>query len=161
MIPAFCAAGPRQALQQALETRVSTSFEMFVLRQNRWYETTVYPFESGLSLCRRDITPRRDAERVLRETEERLRLAPEVALVGTWTRDLENGQFVWYSELERMFGHSPGSFAGTEEAFLELIHAADDRNTVKQALARCELDQVPFETEFAAIPIRPRKRAGR
>ncbi len=147
MIPAFCAAGPRQALQQALETRVSTSFEMFVLRQNRWYETTVYPFESGLSLCSRDITPRRDAERVLRETEERLRLAPEVALVGTWTRDLENGQFVWSSELERMFGHSPGSFAGTEEAFLELIHA-DDRNTVKQALARCEQDQVPFETEF-------------
>ncbi len=147
MIPAFCAPGPKQALEQALETRASTTFEMFVPHLNRWYETTVYPFESGLSLCSRDITPRRDAERVLSETEERLRLAPEVAMVGTWTNDLQTGQLVWSSELERMFGLSPASFAGTEEAFRELIHQ-EDWNKVKEAFARCRQDQVPFETEF-------------
>ena len=75
MIPAFCEAGPKQALKRALKTQTSATFEVFLPRVNRWYETSVYPLESGLSLCSRDITARREAERVLRESEERLRLA--------------------------------------------------------------------------------------
>jgi len=63
MIPAFCEPGPKQALERALKTQTSATFEMFVPRVNRWYETSVYPLESGLSLCSRDITARREAER--------------------------------------------------------------------------------------------------
>ena len=147
MIPAFCEAGPEQALKRALKTRTSATFEMFVPRVNRWYETSVYPLESGLSLCSRDITARRDAERVLRESEERLRLAPEATMVGTWTNDLQDNRLVWSAELARIFGLSPESFTGTEEAFFELIHR-DDRSTVQEAFARCKQDQAPFETEF-------------
>ena len=147
MVPAFSDGVPKKALLRALETGESTPFEMFVPLQNRWYETTVYPFDSGLTLCSRDITARRDAERVLRETEERLRLAPEVALVGTWTEDRQNGRLVCSPELEGMFGLTPAPFAATEEAFLERIHS-DDRKAVREAFARCRADQVPFETEF-------------
>jgi PAS domain S-box-containing protein len=146
-IPAFCETGPKQALKQVLETGTSATFEMFVPRVNRWYETSVYRLESGLSLCSRDITARRDAERVLRESEERLRLAPEAAMVGTWTNDLQDGRLIWSAELEKLFGLSPESFAGAEEAFLELIHR-DDRITVQDAFARCKRDQALFETEF-------------
>ena len=67
--------------------------------------------------------------------------------MGTWTNDLQNGRMVWSSELESMFGLSPASFDGTEEAFLTLIHR-DDWGKVKEAPARCKQDQVPFETEF-------------
>lgn len=146
VVPAFCAEGPKQALRHALETRTSATFEMFVPHLNRWYETSVYPLESGLSLCSRDITARLDVERGIRESEERLRLAPEAAMVGTWTNDVQNGQLLWSPELRRIFGLSPESFAGTEEALLELIHC-DDRHTLKEVFARCKQDQIPFETE--------------
>jgi PAS domain S-box-containing protein len=145
-IPAFCAEGTKQALRQALETRTAATFEMFVPQLNRWYETRVYPLESGLSLYSHDITARLDAERALRESEERLRLAPEAAMVGTWTNDFQNGQLLWSSELRRIFGLSSQPFARGEEAFLELIHP-DDRNTVKEAFARCKEDQALFEIE--------------
>jgi PAS domain S-box-containing protein len=145
--PAFCAAGSERALRQAVESRASTTFEMFVPHLNRWYETSVYPLESGLSLCSRDITARLDAERALRESEERLRLAPEAAMVGTWTNDLQNGQLLWSPELRRLFGLSPQSFAETEEALLELVHR-DDRDTVKDFFARCKQAQIPVEAEF-------------
>ena len=147
MIPAFCEAGPKQALKRALKTQTSATFEMFVPRVNRWYETSVYPLESGLSLCSRDITARREAERVLRESEERLRLAPEATMVGTWTNDLQDDRLVWSAELEKIFGLSPESFTGTEEAFFELIHR-DDRSAVREVFARCKQDQALFETEF-------------
>jgi PAS domain S-box-containing protein len=146
-IPAFGAEAPRRALQQAFETRVPATFEIFVPQVNRWYETTAYPFESGLSLCSRDITPRREAERVLREAEERMRLAPEIAMVGTWTNDFQAGQFLCSRELEGIFGLPPGAFAGTEEAFLDLIHPSDCA-AVQEAFARCKQNQAPFETEF-------------
>jgi PAS domain S-box-containing protein len=147
MIPAFCEAGPKQALKRALKTGASATFEMFVPRVNRWYETSVYPLESGLSLCSRDITARRDAERVLRESEERLRLAPEATMVGTWTSDLQDNRLAWSAELGKIFSLSPESFTGTEEAFFELIHR-DDRITVQEIFARCKQDQALFETEF-------------
>ena len=147
MIPAFREAGPKQALKRALKTQTSATFEMFVPRVNRWYETSVYPLGSGLSLCSRDITARREAERVLRESEERLRLAPEATMVGTWTNDLLDDRLVWSAELEKIFGLSPQSFTGTEEAFFELIHR-DDRSAVREVFARCKQDQALFETEF-------------
>ena len=147
MIPAFSEAGPKQALKRALKTQTSATFEMFLPRVNRWYETSVYPLESGLSLCSRDVTARREAERVLRESEERLRLAPEVTMVGTWTNDLQDDRLVWSRELEKIFGLSPESFIGTEEAFFELIHR-DDRGAVREVFDRCKQDQALFETEF-------------
>ena len=143
-IPAFGAAGPKQALEEALETRNSTTFEMFVPHLNRWFETSVYPFESGLP-CAAGTLPRGGMPSVCSGTE-RLRLAPEVAMVGAWTNDLQNSGMVWSSELESMLSSRP-LFDGAEEAFLTLVHR-DDWSKVKEALARCKQDQVPFETEF-------------
>jgi PAS domain S-box-containing protein len=147
MIPAFCETGPKQALERALQTQTPATFEMFVPRVNRWYETSVYPHDSGLSLCSRDITARRDAERVLRESEERLRLAPEATMVGTWTNELPDDRFVWSAELAQIFGLAPQSSNGTGEAFFALIHR-DDRKAVREVFARCRQDQALFETEF-------------
>ena len=72
-----------------------------------------------------DITERKRAEEGLRASEQRLRLAQEVAKIGTFERDPQSGESRWSPEMEAMYGLAPGEFPRTIEAFLELVHAED------------------------------------
>jgi PAS domain S-box-containing protein len=147
VFPELAESGPREALRRAFLERVAINFEILVSRLSRWYEISAYPLDAGLSLFCRDMTERKEAERLLQEGEERLRFAPEAAMIGTWTHDLQQNRFLWSRELERIFGLCPGSFAETEQAFFELIHP-EDREPVRQAFARAIKEQGLFEVEF-------------
>jgi len=137
----------RQALKRAFDQRVPVRFELFIPRLDAWYETCVYPQKRGLSLFSHDITDRKRAERLLRESEERLRLAPEAARIGTWTFNVQTRKLAWSPELEQIFGLSSGSFAGTEEAFFDLVHP-DHREQVRDMLARAIQQGSQCEAEF-------------
>jgi PAS domain S-box-containing protein len=67
-------------------------------------------------------------------SEERLRLALQAGAMGTWDWDPASGRVVWSSEVEALYGLQPGSFDGTFERYLGLIHP-EDRATVAAAVA--------------------------
>lgn len=69
----------------------------------------------------------------LRRAEERLRLAQEAAHAGTWEWDAHTRQLSWSEVSERLHGLAPGSFAGTFEAGMALVHP-DDRDTTRKAV---------------------------
>ncbi len=73
-----------------------------------------------------DITERKQAEQALQRNEQRLRLAQQIARVGAFDWDIRTGIEKWTPELEALYGLAPGSFAGTQTAFENLIHP-DDR----------------------------------
>jgi PAS domain S-box-containing protein len=82
-----------------------------------------------------DITDQRRAELALQESEERLRLAQEIAHIGTFDRNLLTGESTWTPQMEAMYGLKRGTFPRTISGFLELVHR-DDREHVTDLVKR-------------------------
>jgi len=81
-----------------------------------------------------DITERVRAEEALRGSEERLRLAQEVAQIGSFDRNMLTGEVTWSSTMAGIYGLRPGQFPRNDEEYLLLIHP-DDRAYVSDLLA--------------------------
>lgn len=81
----------------------------------------------------------KDRQAILRDREERLRLALEAARIGTWNWDVETGSVSWSDEIEPMFGLKKGEFDGKYESYLSLIHPDDLpglQNAIENSLSR-------------------------
>ena len=82
-----------------------------------------------------DITDQVQAEAALRESEHRMRLAQEVARMGTYERNLITGEGRWSPEMEAIYGLQPGGSPRNMKEFLELIHP-EDRDHVAELVQR-------------------------
>lgn len=71
-----------------------------------------------------DITEGRDVERVLRESEERFRLAAEAAGIGVWDYDPATDTRKWSNRLLAILG-LPGDTMPTRQLAVERVHPQD------------------------------------
>ena len=74
---------------------------------------------------REQLASERDLRRHAEQSESRLHVALAAGQMGTWEYDLVNGRSFWSEELERMHGLEPGSFDGSVETVLKLVHPLD------------------------------------
>ena len=74
-------------------------------------------------------------QRELSLSEERIQLALDAAKMGSWDWNTETGEVKWSPNVEPLFGLEPGTFEGTYEAYLNLVHE-DDRETVLNEIER-------------------------
>lgn len=85
-----------------------------------------------------DIDDRKRAELALAERELQLREAQALARIGNWTANIVTGELSWSDEIYRIFGHQPGSFAPSIEAFRTAIHP-DDHELVEESEMRAQI----------------------
>jgi PAS domain S-box-containing protein len=90
------------------------------------------------------------AMELLRGSEERLRLAVDAAQMGVWEWDMLSNRVNWDAKQYDVFGLAYGSFAGTKEAFFELVHP-DDRSMLAMAITRAVEEGAPYHNEFRIV----------
>jgi two-component system sensor histidine kinase/response regulator len=90
------------------------------------------------------LEDQRATELALRRSEERLRDAQHVALLGSWELDLISRQLWWSAEIYAIFELDPGQFSPTYEAFLGVIHP-EDRDAVDTAYHQSIQSRAPYD----------------
>ena len=90
------------------------------------------------------LEDQRATELALRRSQERLREAQHVALLGSWELDVVSGQLWWSDEIYAIFELEQGRFEVTYEAFLAVIHP-DDRASVDAAYRESVATHSPYD----------------
>ncbi len=129
-----------QALRSGKEIRdiiMGISERPFV--EMRWINITAVPMfvrdmDMPYQVCTLidDITDRKRTETILGESEERLRLAQEIAKIGIIERDLETGKETWAPGVEMVFGLSPGGVPASHMDWVGMIHPEDRERAVHE-----------------------------
>jgi PAS domain S-box-containing protein len=97
-----------------------------------------------------EIRERKRADQSRRESEERLQLAQQVAGIGTFEWNIAADVNRWTPQLETIYGLHPGQFAGTLEAWEELIHP-DDRDEVLKLVEASYETNGPVQGEWRVV----------
>src|SRR6266851_3920834 len=98
----------------------------------------------------RDITDRKEAERRLRESEERLKRAQRLGQMGSNLSDVRTGAVEWSDETYRIYGVSRDTFVPSGPTILEMIHP-DDRAQVSASIGQRRQGIAPAPFEYRLV----------
>jgi PAS domain S-box-containing protein len=80
----------------------------------------------------------------------RLLAAQQLTGIGSWEWDVARNTVEWSDELYRIHGMQPGTFAGTFEAYLDLVHR-DDRDRVRATIEAAVRHGTRFRIEERVV----------
>jgi len=93
---------------------------------------------------------RTEANQSLQQTQQHFKQAVEAAELGTWQWDLITGSLILSPQSERLLGLAAGSFPGTYEAFINLLHHSD-LDAITNSLEISRLNATPWLMDHEII----------
>ena len=103
-----------------------------------------------LEVCAMRVSAELDrtiSDRLIRESEQQLRLAQEVGKIGSYHFDLKEDRLVWSDEMKAIFGVQE---TPTQEQYWELIYPEDIPNHQNDS-TKLSNEKIPFTSEVRAI----------
>lgn len=97
-----------------------------------------------------DISEWKRSKLEIEKREILLRLAAEMANLGSYEFDIENGKNIWSDQLYRIYGYEPNEFELTVENQLNIIHP-DDRKYAKRLFEELIFKEDSFEYQFKFV----------
>ena len=94
-----------------------------------------------------DITPFKKANLELQKERRRLQKAQELARLGWWIYEISEDESFWSDTLYEICGVNPQEYAGTYEAFRELVHP-EDRPKLQQLNKKLQQTKQPIDYEL-------------
>ena len=92
------------------------------------------------------------ANKKIKENEERLKIAQEVAHLGTWEHNVTTNEIYWSEEQYNIFGYEPNQISISLQFFLNVVVHPDDQEIIAQAIENLLKGQKnEFEREFRII----------
>jgi PAS domain S-box-containing protein len=104
----------------------------------------------GIISVARDITDRKLAEEVLRESERKLKEVQEMAHLGFWYLDVKTGDVEWSEEVYKIFRLDPKEFTPHIDSILALSPWPEDHQRDKEIINRAMENHSPgfYEQKF-------------
>jgi PAS domain S-box-containing protein len=98
----------------------------------------------------REIAERKRTEELLRQSEERLRMAMEAAKVGTWRWDPATNMDTRDASFNRMLGLEPSASTQPVEEFIGFVYP-EDRRGVEDAIRKAVRERGQYSAEFRIV----------
>ncbi|MEH2084136.1 MAG: ATP-binding protein [Nostoc sp.] len=132
-------------VHRAIAQHTVVQFEYFYPAWQRWFENRIYPFAEGVSIFVTDISDRKQAEKALRESEEKFRNMADNAPFMVWVTDT-NGYCTYLSQ-------SWYDFTGQSEeislgfGWLNAVHP-EDYNDARNVFLEANRSYSAFRLEY-------------
>lgn len=97
-----------------------------------------------------DITARKLAEEALKQSEEDLNYAQEIAKMGSWNLDLKTNDMSWSKNYFRMLGLDSGQANVPDDYFIQMVHP-DDLHLLDEKLEEMHRTKMPVSMEMRLI----------
>ncbi len=97
-----------------------------------------------------EVAERKRAEALIRQREQQLAEAQEIAHLGSWEWDITANELAWSDEMYRIYGLTPQAFEASFESFLDYVHP-DDRSRVREIIERAYDTPQSFDFEHRII----------
>lgn len=131
LFPSYRTGDEGQAFKEVLEGKKCNLGDKPYSNQRGFYEAHMVPLlneqnriTGGLSLIR-DVTHRKISEDKIKQRENMLKEAQEIARLGSWEWIVRTKKFIWSEETFKIFGFEPFQVRPTRTLFYSLLFPED------------------------------------